>query len=107
MLLSSFSAQADLIDGEELVDPTMPFGARIGISAPPGNAGANYKVSFIRAGGNAPVAVINEQQVSVGDLVDGAQVTAIERDQVTLLVSNERVAIRLFQQNSKTAVNDQ
>lgn len=99
---------ADLIDGEELNDPTRPFGRSLTTFVPaPTSSSRNFKVSFIRAGGESAVAVVNDERVAVGDLVDGALVTAIERDQVTLLISNVKVNVRLYQNSLKTAVSDQ
>lgn len=87
---------AEVIDGEELVDPTRPLTVEISAVTeevleelrtviPPG-----YEVSFIRAGGSSPIAVINGQSVTIGELAGGATVVAIDRNGVTLLTMDDQ-----------------
>lgn len=47
-----------------------------------------YRISFIRAGGSQPVAVVNNQTVTIGDEVNGARVMAISPDNVVLQVGD-------------------
>lgn len=101
-LMVSGSAVADVIDGEELVDPTRP------LTMPSGNDSSlvdelirnvvpsSYDVSFIRAGNNSPIAVINGQTLTIGDVIGGAEVKAIDRSGVTLLVGEAERRISLY-----------
>lgn len=99
---------ADVIDGENLVDPTRPFLIEnvdnsslvqelIRTVIP-----ASYDVSFIRAGSSSPMAVINQQRVTIGDIIGGAEVKVIDRDGVTLLVGGEEQRISLYDVSVKT-----
>lgn len=96
-------------DGEMLRDPTRPFAVtRISRGAvgdivesdrslPAGGlARSNFSVTFIRDGGASPMAVINEQPVTIGDLIAGATVVAISADGVTLSVSGLEQVITTF-----------
>ena len=100
---------ADVIDGEDFVDPTRPLLA--GGSRDAGAAGAgqldvtsfirnvlpsSYDVSFIRASGTYPMAVVNNERVTIGDSVGGAEVIAISRNSVTLLIDNEERSFSIF-----------
>lgn len=99
LLLSALVAggqiSAELIDGEELVDPTRPF--NITVSVDTGEAleifrtvvPESFELSFVRAGGGSSLAVINGQSVKVGDLVGGARVIVIDRNGVTLLTGDD------------------
>lgn len=95
-LVAGGQTSAAVIDGEELVDPTRPLNfspetvvvpeeivGEIRAEIPPG-----YEISFIRAGGSSPVAVINGQSVSIGEFVGGATVVEIDRNGVTLLTTD-------------------
>ncbi|MEQ8631150.1 MAG: hypothetical protein RL839_06675 [Gammaproteobacteria bacterium] len=94
---------ADIVDGEEFIDPTRP----LFLSGSDGDSGSDvlaiirnvipssYDISFIRAG-NSPVAVINEERVTIGDVVGGATVVAIERSSVTLSLNGEERRISLY-----------
>ncbi|PCH60670.1 MAG: hypothetical protein COC19_05635 [SAR86 cluster bacterium] len=94
--LASASVNAEMIDGEELKDPTRPFNAAAqattsfgaGLPSTVRSVG-EYKVSFIRAGDSSPLAIINNQQLSLGDVIGNGTLIAIERDAVTLLINNE------------------
>lgn len=101
-------AQSNLIDGEEFKDPTHP----LFVSAQSGSdevlqmirnvVPASYDVSFIRAGSTSPMAVINSERVSIGDIVGGATVTAIDRSSVTLSVNGEERIISLYGESIKS-----
>lgn len=107
-IFGSGQIAADVIDGEELVDPTRPVLA--------GNVNdsaliqelirnvvpASYDVSFIRAGSSSPLAVINRQRVTIGDIIGGAEVKAIDRSGVTLLIGDEERRIGLYDVSVKT-----
>lgn len=101
-LIVGTQVSAEVIDGENLVDPTRPFlvgdvddnslvQELIRTVVP-----ASFDVSFIRAGSNSPMAVINQQRVSIGDIIGGAEVKVIDRDGVTLLVGDEEKRISLY-----------
>jgi len=93
---------ADVIDGEELVDPTRPFQ----FAAVSDDASildlirtvvpSSYDLSFIRAGGDKPIAVINQLQLTIGDVIGGAEVIVIDRGGVTLRVNNEEQRVNLY-----------
>ncbi len=100
---------AQTIDGEVLRDPTRPFSVARNSLVGSGNdansdrllpAGlftrSNFNVTFIRDGGTSPMAVVNEQRVSVGDLIGGATVLAISSDGVTLSVNGLEQVITTF-----------
>lgn len=104
---------ADVIDGEELVDPTRPI--FVNQSSATGEDDAvldmirrvvpsSYDVSFVRASSSAPIAVINDQRVTIGDTIGGATVVAIDRNGVTLSINSEERRISLFGTNVKTPV---
>lgn len=108
------SAFAEMIDSEELKDPTRPSGAATlpqGSALASGLAGLldtsglfskDYSVSFIRAGGAEPVAMINQQLVSAGDKVGDAQVLAIDSDSVSLRIDGEVRKIMSFSSSVKS-----
>jgi hypothetical protein len=110
-LLTSVIAQADIIDGENLVDPTRPLFAS---NRPADEVNltelyrtvvpASFEISFIRAGDTNPVAVINNLQVTLGDVIGGATVSSIGRDSVTLLINGEERIISLYNTSVKSAV---
>ncbi len=99
---------ADVIDGEELVDPTRPFTlSNVSDSSLVQElirnvVPASYDLSFIRAGSSTPLAVINQQRVTIGDIIGGAEVTAIDRSGVTLLIGEEERRISLYGVSVKT-----
>ena len=95
-------ARADIVDGEELSDPTRPIGmsddAVAAVAAGPrvDFFAANYAVSFVRASSTSPVAIINDQRVSLGDKLGEAEVVAIDRSSVTLRIANQERRISIF-----------
>lgn len=115
-LLLSSVVQADIIDGEELRDPTRPAdavrpasGAQNGLlsgvlNSASGLLNRGYSVSFIRAGGNEPVAMINEQLVKTGDMIGEAEVVAIEADSVSLRVNGIVQRVSSFDGSLKSKV---
>jgi hypothetical protein len=109
-LLLSYAANADVIDGEELVDPTRPL---FSVNNPAEAEDltdlyrtivpASFDISFIRASSSNPIAVINSLQVTIGDVIGGALVSRIDRDSVTLLVNDEERIISLYKTSVKSA----
>lgn len=107
-MLAINTSAGDVIDGEELIDPTRPirladvsedtFVEDLIRNVVP----ASYDLSFVRAGGDAPMAVINQQQVRLGDVIGGAEVIAIDRGGVTLRVNNAERRISLYGVNVKS-----
>lgn len=96
-------------DGEVLRDPTRPFAAVNASRGVSGNdaggdrllpavgiAASNFSVTFIRDGGTSPMAVVNDQRVTIGDLVGGATVVAISSAGVTLSVNGLEQVITTF-----------
>lgn len=107
------TALADVIDGEELIDPTRPF-----LIAQSGNndsvssdllrtiAPSSYDLTFVRAGSSTPIATINNQQVTIGDEIGGAVVVEIGRSSVTLLIAGQETQISLFGTSVKTPITE-
>lgn len=101
-------ARAELIDGEDFVDPTRPLfyvdNSDVGVvdqifrTVVP----ASYDISFIRAGGDSSTAVINNVRVAVGDIIGGAEVILIDRDGVTLLIDDEERRINMYESRIKS-----
>ncbi|GAB5499194.1 MAG: hypothetical protein PsegKO_15050 [Pseudohongiellaceae bacterium] len=97
-------ASADIIDGEELIDPTRPLTIMRAQSSTDDSVmdmirnvvPSSYDVSFVRASSNSPMAVINDQRVTIGDVIGGATVVAIERNSVTLSINDEERRISVF-----------
>lgn len=96
-------------DGEVLRDPTRPFAVTAVSRGASGNvvdnlpslpmgglARNNFSVTFIRDGGASPMAVVNEQRVTIGDVIGGATVVAISSDGVTLSVNGLEQVITTF-----------
>ena len=111
LILVSHS-NAELIDGEELVDPTRPF--FFSESNPDEGmvelirtvVPASFDISFIRASDTSPMAVINDQRVTIGDVIGGAQVVAIDRSGVTLLINDQERRISLYSTDVKAPSAD-
>lgn len=105
-------ASADVIDGEDLVDPTRPFFANVGsdnssiLDLVRTVVPASYDLTFIRAGSSSPIAVINNQQVTIGDVIGGAVVLGIDRSSVTLLINDAERRISLYGTNIKAPVTE-
>jgi len=111
--LASAVATAEVIDGEELVDPTRPLmmaAARDDLDSSVSEMIRNvvpssYDVSFVRASSASPIAVINEQRVTIGDQIGGATVIAIDRSGVTLSINDEERRISVFDTSIKTSAS--
>lgn len=108
--LSSSVACADLIDGEELVDPTRPLIMAVSLGQSNTDVMAmirnvlptSFDVSFIRASGSSPMAVVNSERVTIGDSIGGASVVAIDRSSVTLSINGEERRVSLYGDSIKT-----
>ncbi len=57
---------------------------------------SGYTVSFIRTGGERPVAMVNQQLVAPGDVIGEATVVSIDADGVTLLVNGQEQRVSNF-----------
>ena len=66
---------------------------------------SGYSVSFIRTGGERPVAMVNQQLVSPGDVIGEATVVSIDADGVTLLVNGVEQRVSNFVAPVKARVN--
>lgn len=104
---------ADEIDGEELVDPTRPFFVALNSNSDASILDlvrtvvpSSYDLTFVKAGSSSPIAIINNQQVTIGDLIGGALVVAIARNSVTLLINNQEREINLFSTSIKSPVTE-
>ncbi|MES3007222.1 MAG: hypothetical protein V4751_05570 [Pseudomonadota bacterium] len=77
----------------------------LGVGALEGIVSTGYNVSFIRTGGERPVAMINEQLVGLGDVIGEATVVNIEADSVTLLVNGQEQRVSSFAAPVKVRVD--
>ena len=99
------------IDGETFRDPMQPPWAvtdsRITESAAAsGPRLSALRLSFVRAGGLSPVAVINDTQVTVGDEIEGAPVVEIRPGEVVLLIDGEEQVLTRFLRPVRTPVEN-
>ena len=101
--LQASQAMAEIIDGEELVDPTRPF--YLEPSSGPvvfpqeltgGGVSGSFDVSFVKIGSSSAMAIVNSQRVSIGDVIGGATVVAIDRGGVTLMVNEQEQRIDMY-----------
>lgn len=113
--LPSLGFGAQTFEGEELKDPTRPVGAQLVVGTE-GGAGfladlfgsatsqlnSTYKVTFIRAGGTDPVAMINEKLVKTGDMIGEAEVIAIDAQSVSLRVDGSIQRVTSYNDTLKT-----
>ncbi len=117
VLMLGSVVRAENIDGEELRDPTKPADAMLPASGQnqggllsglfnnaAGLLGGGYTVSFIRAGGSEPVAMINERLVKMGDTIGDAEVIAIDADSVSLRVNGIVQRVSSFDGSLKSRV---
>lgn len=103
-VLQAASAFAELIDGEELRDPTRPFffevadepGIVFDSVVLPNRSSGSYAVTFVRIGSSSSMAIINEQRVSLGDKIGDATVVSIDRSGVTLMVDDQEQRVNLY-----------
>jgi hypothetical protein len=99
------------IDGEDFRDPMQPPWAVTDIritesAAASGPRLSELSLSFVRAGGLSPVAVINDTQVTVGDEIEGAPVVEIRPGEVVLLIDGEEQVLTRFLRPVRTPVEN-
>ncbi len=101
------------IDGEDFRDPTQPPWAvlpdsRLTAESVPttGPRLSELSLSFVRAGGLSPVAVINDTRVTVGDEIEGAPVVEIRPGEVVLLIDGEEQVLTRFLRAVRTPVEN-
>ena len=101
------------IDGEDFRDPTQPPWAvlpdsRLTAESVPttGPRLSELSLSFVRAGGLSPVAVINDTRVTVGDEIEGAPVVEIRPGEVVLLIDGEEQVLTRFLRPVRTPVEN-
>ena len=61
---------------------------------------SSFDLSFIRAG-STPLAVINDERVTIGDVVGGATVVSIDRSGVMLSINGEERRVSLYEDGLK------
>ena len=106
---------ADVIDGEDLRDPTRPL--LVEQEEPEERSVADslldrfraavpteFEVTFVRAGSVSPMAIVNDQRVTIGDVIGGATVVAIDRNSVTMEVDGLQLEVSLFGNSVKSPV---
>lgn len=115
LLCAPATGAAAEIDGETLLDPTRPMGAR---AVQDGEGGAQsdassvssgparYRVNFIRAGGDTPMAVVNDQIVTVGDEVNGAEVLSIKQGVVRLGIDDGETVVSAWSASIRETANE-
>jgi hypothetical protein len=95
-----------------LVDPTMPLQLSLqGVTSDQLGErvtevvieSKTYQVSSILIRPNGKYALINQQQVQEGDEIEGAVVTKIDRDGVTLQRGIEAIRLSLYKDSTKRA----
>ncbi|WP_237132956.1 hypothetical protein [Pseudohongiella sp. O18] len=112
---SSLTAQTLTIDGEVFRDPTQPPPSGIAMQAAEAMAvvaggpeiainNTNYVVSFVRTGGNRPIAVINDRQLTIGDIVDGAEIMDIRNGEVVLSAAGRDYVLTAFTRSIREPV---
>jgi hypothetical protein len=105
LVMLAATARAELVNGEDLIDPTAPFLLRADSNAPLLNVFAtfnNYEVSSILIRPNLRLAVVNSQRVRVGDSIGNAEIVNIEQDRVTINLEGETRELMLHGGSIKT-----
>ena len=106
-------AQSIEIDGEIFRDPTQPPWAvmsgspdsmSVEVDVPSGPDFSLLRLSFVRAGGLAPVAVINNRQYSLGDEIEGAEIVAIRSGEVVFSIDGEERILSTFSNSVRQAI---
>jgi len=98
-----------LIDGEMFRDPMQPVSAyRNNTTAldvlPELPNRSDFTVNFVRAGGSSPVAVINDQPLTVGDELSGMRIMEIRAGEVVLAASGQEYVLTTFGSAVRTPV---
>lgn len=107
-------AVADIIDGEEFMDPTRPLLVEQAVVEEDGGSlldmfraavSTEFEVTFVRASSSSPMAIVNDQRVTIGDVISGATVVSIDRNSVTMEVDGLQQEISLYNTSVKSPVN--
>ncbi len=81
------------IYGEILTDPTKPILSSTPVRREPASKPETiqqlFTVGFVRASEKAPIAIVNGKQVTIGSVVDGADIVAISAAGVELEIEGE------------------
>ena len=111
LCLPSMDLLADVIDGEELVDPTRPIFTRniletdgLVLDLIRNVVPSSYEVTFVRASDKSSIAIVNGQRVTVGAVIGGATVVSIDRGGVTLLIDEQETRVNLYGPSIKAPV---
>lgn len=114
LLMSSSLSFAEVIDGEELVDPTRPLLFEMPDGVDGGSQGvirsvdpSGYDVSFVRVSGATSIAVLNGQRVTIGDVIGGATVAVIDRSGVTLMIDDQERRVNIYENSIKAQAANQ
>ena len=105
LLALAMPVWAELVNGEELIDPTAPFLLELQSDAPAVNLFAtlgSYEVSSILIRENVRIAVINSRRVREGEFIGNAQVVRIDSASVTLSIGGETRVLELHGAPIKT-----
>lgn len=98
-----------VIDGEVFRDPMQPVsayrnsGAAVDVLPELPNR-SDFTVNFVRAGGSSPVAVINNQSLTVGDELSGMRIMEIRAGEVVLAASGQEYVLTTFGSAVRTPV---
>lgn len=100
-----------MIDGEMLRDPMQPVSAyrtnsAVQTTLPELPNRSDFTVSFIRAGGNSPVAVINNRSLTVGDELSGMRIMEIRAGEVVLGAAGQEYVLTTFGSAVRTPISD-
>lgn len=109
-------AQDGYVDGELFRDPTLPAymagaGTGAGDATSPGVGlrqgldRSQYVLSFIRTGGGNPMAVINDQSLSIGDRLGDALVRDIRPTEVILVIGGQELVVSTISLPVRESVN--
>lgn len=106
LVSGSVSAQTIQIDGELFRDPTQPPSAAFSMTVVETMQAVEIEVvqallaklslNFVRSGGIAPIAVINRQNYSIGDVIEGAVISDIRSGEVELTIEGQKHVISMF-----------
>jgi len=100
------------IDGEVFRDPMQPPWAILpsintvvdDVATQTGPRLSSLRLSFVRSGGLTPIAVINDTQVTIGDIIEGAPIVDIRPGEVVLIIDGEEQVLNRAVQSVRTPV---
>lgn len=109
--IAQSSGEVRVIDGERLRDPMQPITAyrsQNAVQEMPSRLpnSSEFTVSFIRAGGSSPVAVINNRSMTVGDELSGMRIMEIRAGAVVLGAAGQEYVLTTFGNAVRTPVNE-